>query len=154
MAKETILIIEDDRDILELVDYNLSKEGYKTICLTSGEQAVNIAKSKTPNLILLDLMLPDLDGLEVCKILKNDPKTSHIPIVMLTAKGEESDIVTGLELGADDYITKPFSVKVLIARIRAAFRRKVSSTDDTSPIKITDLVIHPGRHEVMIKEKV
>ncbi len=154
MAKETILIIEDDRDILELVDYNLSKEGYKTICLTSGEQAVNIAKSKTPNLILLDLMLPDLDGLEVCKLIKNDPKTSHIPIVMLTAKGEESDIVTGLELGADDYITKPFSVKVLIARIRAAFRRKISPTDDTSPIKITDLVIHPGRHEVMIKDKI
>ncbi|MBD3168890.1 MAG: response regulator [candidate division Zixibacteria bacterium] len=153
MSREGILLIEDDKDILELVEYNLSKEGYQVKGVVSGEEALRIARSQLPGLILLDIMLPDLDGLEICKILKNDPKTSHIPIVMLTAKGEESDIVAGLELGADDYITKPFSIKVLIARVRTVLRRKPSVTGDDSPIRIGNMQIHPGRHEVMIDEE-
>ena len=109
MANERILIVDDEEDILELVRYNLDKNGYKVITATSGEQAIIEAGGKTPDLIILDLMLPDIDGLEVCRKLKSDVKTERIPIIMLSAKGEETDIVTGLELGADDYVTKPFS---------------------------------------------
>ena len=141
-------------DILELVNYNLLKEGYKTSPAMSGEEALNKIKTKQPDLVLLDLMLPGIDGLEVCKTIKSNSKTQHIPIIMLTAKGEESDIVMGLEIGADDYITKPFSPKVLIARIRNVLRRKTRESDeDNSTIKINDLVIHPGRHEVNIKTR-
>lgn len=154
MAKEKILVIEDDEDILELVRYNLSREGYQVTCVTSGEEGLKKAKSATYNLIILDLMLPAVDGLEVCRNLKAYPKTVDIPVVMLTAKGEEADIVVGLELGADDYITKPFSPKVLIARIRACLRRKTKEpVDKDSVVKIDDLVIHPGRHQVLIEGK-
>lgn len=154
MAREKILVVDDEEDIIELVRYNMAKEGYRIIGVTTGEQAISKARAELPDLILLDIMLPGVDGLEVCKILKADEKTAHIPIVMLTAKGEESDIVTGLELGADDYITKPFSPKVLIARIRAVFRRKmVREREGMSVIKIHDLVIDPFRHEVLVKNK-
>jgi len=154
MAKESVLVIEDDEDIQELVSYNLTKEGYQINCVGSGEDGLRAAKSKLPNLIVLDLMLPGIDGLEICKLIKGDPKTQHIPIVMLTAKGEESDVVTGLELGADDYITKPFSPKVLVARIRTILRRKAKPTDsDEAAVSIHELTIHPGRHEVTAKGK-
>jgi two-component system, OmpR family, alkaline phosphatase synthesis response regulator PhoP len=154
MAKESVLVIEDDEDIQELVSYNLSKEGYQTTCVGSGEEGLKTVKLKLPNLVLLDLMLPGIDGLEICKLIKADPKTQHIPIVMLTAKGEESDVVTGLELGAEDYITKPFSPKVLVARIRTILRRKgkPAATDETA-VSIHELTIHPGRHEVVAKGK-
>jgi two-component system, OmpR family, alkaline phosphatase synthesis response regulator PhoP len=154
MAKESVLVIEDDEDIQELVSYNLTKEGYQTTCVGSGEEGLKTVKSKLPNLVLLDLMLPGIDGLEICKLIKADPKTQHIPIVMLTAKGEESDVVTGLELGAEDYITKPFSPKVLVARIRTILRRKgkPAATDETT-VSIHELTIHPGRHEVVAKGK-
>ncbi len=151
--KNKILVVEDDSDILELLKYNLQREGYQVITTVSGETALEYAKTDQPSLILLDLMLPDLSGLDVCKALKSDERTSHIPIVMLTAKGEETDIVAGLELGADDYITKPFSLNVLIARIRAVLRRRSKSVDDKSPLSIGALTIHPGRHEVFINEK-
>jgi len=152
MPKEHILVVEDEEDILELVRYNLSREGYHVICVTSGEEALIKKGSEALDLIVLDLMLPGIDGLEVTKILKNDSKTQDIPIVMLTAKGTEADIVTGLELGADDYITKPFSPRVLIARIRAILRRKTTkaSMDDASVIQIHELKIHPGRRDVSI----
>jgi two-component system phosphate regulon response regulator PhoB len=154
MAKEKILIIEDEEDILELVKYNLTKEGYHVTGAESGESGLKAARSGNPDIIILDLMLPGIDGLEVCKILKNDPKTGHVPIIMLTAKGEESDVVTGLEVGADDYIVKPFSPKILIARIRALARRKSEEIpDETAIIKIHDIVIHPGRHEITFKGK-
>jgi two-component system phosphate regulon response regulator PhoB len=154
MAGENILVVEDDEDILELVRYNLAKEGYKVVGVRSGEVAVNSAASKTPDLVVLDLMLTGLDGLEVCKLIRSDPKTRHVPVVMLTAKGEEADIVTGLELGADDYITKPFSPRVLVARIRAVLRRRTTEpTDDSSIIRVRDLAIHPGRNEVLLKGK-
>jgi two-component system, OmpR family, alkaline phosphatase synthesis response regulator PhoP len=151
MAKENILIIEDDRDIRELIDYNLSKEGFKTNCVSDGESAIKITKSKTFDLCLLDLMLPDIDGLEICKTFKRDSRLAAMPIIMVTAKGEESDIVIGLEMGADDYITKPFSPKVLIARIKTVLKRKkLPSPDENSPIAIGDILIHPGRREVTI----
>lgn len=151
MAKESILVIEDEDAIQELVRYNLEQEGYKITGVASGEEGLEAARESLPDLIVLDLMLPGIDGLEVCRLLKNNSKTTHIPIVMLTAKGEESDIVTGLELGADDYITKPFSPRVLIARIRAVLRRRSQQAlDETSVLQIHDLVIHPGRHEVLV----
>ncbi|HMO50601.1 MAG TPA: response regulator transcription factor [Kiritimatiellia bacterium] len=154
MAREKILVVEDEEDILELIKYNLTKEGYQVSVAMTGETAMEAAKRNQPDVILLDLMLPGMDGLEVCKLLKHDADTMNIPIVMLTAKGEESDIVTGLELGADDYMTKPFSPKVVIARIRNLLRRKNrEGMDDHTTIKHKDLVIHPGRHEVMIKNK-
>jgi two-component system alkaline phosphatase synthesis response regulator PhoP len=151
MAKERILVVDDEEDILELVRFNLAREGYDLVCTTSGEEALEIARKKHPDLLILDLMLPGIDGLEVTKILKNDVKTKDIPIIMLTAKGEEADIVTGLELGADDYVTKPFSPRILVARVRAALRRKVKdSPEDESLVKIHSLEIHPGRREVLV----
>jgi len=154
MAKQNILVVDDEEDILELVTYNLSKEGYHVLRATSGEEALAAAKSKIPDLVVLDLMLPGMDGLEVCKVLKGTPETRHIPIVVLTAKGEEPDIVTGLELGADDYVTKPFSPRVLVARVRAALRRKAEpAVSQTAPLHVGDLVVHPGRHEVLVKDR-
>jgi len=154
MARESVLVVDDEEDIQELVRYNLVKEGYKVQCVGNGENALKSARAKPPDLIVLDLMLPGVDGLDVCKILKGDPKTAHVPIVMLSAKGEEADIVAGLELGADDYITKPFSPRVLIARIRAALRRRAQAVlDDTSTVKVHELVVNPQRHEVLANGK-
>ena len=154
MAKANILVVEDEEDILELVRYNLEKEGYEVTCVTSGEDGLTVARSRLPDLVVLDLMLPGVDGLDVCKLLKTDPKTRHIPIVILTARSEEADIVTGLELGAHDYVTKPFSPRVLIARVRAVLRRRSEEpVSETATVKIRDLVIHPGRHEVLVKGK-
>jgi len=149
MAKASILAVDDEEDILELISYNLEREGYSVTCVTSGEEALATAKAERPDLCILDLMLPGIDGLEVCKTLKSDPKTSSIAIIMLTAKVEEADIVTGLELGADDYITKPFSRRVLLARVRAVLRRRSARQAEQSDlIKVLDLVIDPRRHEV------
>lgn len=153
MSKATILVVDDEEDIRELLELNLSQEGYKIFSCETGEQALEIAASKLPTLIILDLMLPGIDGLEVCKKLKSNLKTEDIPIVMLTAKGEEADIVTGLELGADDYITKPFSGKVLVARIRRILRKEVTRQDDKNILKIKDLTIDPNRREVLVKGK-
>ncbi len=154
MANERILVIEDEEDIFELVRYNLEREGFSVSGVVSGEEGLKKAQSDTPDLLVLDLMLPGVDGLEVCKILKREQATSQTPIIMMSAKGEESDIVTGLELGADDYITKPFSPKILVARVKAALRRKTQQpTDDTSVVKIHDLQINPGRFEVLLNGK-
>jgi len=154
MTEQQILVIEDEEDILEVITYNLTIEGYRVAGVTSGEDGLKAARDDPPNLIILDLMLPGIDGLEVCKILKHDDRTAHIPIVMLTAKGEETDIVTGLELGADDYITKPFSPRVLIARVRALLRRAAAEpVNETDTIRAHDLVITPGRHEVSVGSK-
>ena len=123
MSEVNILIVEDEKDIQELVRYNLSKEGYRVTCANSGEEGLKTAQSLRPDLVILDLMLPGLDGLEVCRQMKKDPTTAQTPIVMLTAKGDESDIVAGLEMGADDYVTKPFSLKVFTSRVKAVLRR-------------------------------
>ncbi|MGE5790933.1 MAG: phosphate regulon transcriptional regulator PhoB [Syntrophaceae bacterium] len=118
-----ILIVDDEKDIVDLVAYNLEKEGYETLKALDGEKALQLVRTKTPDLVVLDLMLPGIQGLEVCKRIRKVPETAAIPIIMLTAKGEEIDKVLGLEVGADDYITKPFSVKELLARVKAVLRR-------------------------------
>jgi two-component system, OmpR family, alkaline phosphatase synthesis response regulator PhoP len=151
MAHQRILVVEDEEEILELVRYNLTKQGYRVTCAASGEDGLRKARLDVPDLVVLDLMLPGVDGMEVCRRLKGDAATQAVPIIMLTAKGEESDVVAGLEVGADDYVSKPFSPKVLNARIRAVLRRKEAEpTDDDEPISIHDMTIHPGRHEVLV----
>lgn len=153
MAKETVLVVDDERDILELIRYNLEKEGYRVTTVTSGEEALTIASNEQPSIVLLDLMLPGLDGLQVCRRMKQDDATRSIPIVMLTAKTEDSDIVSGLEIGADDYITKPFSPRVLVARIRAVLRRSLEKELEQEPsqVRIHDIVIDLSRHEVFCR---
>jgi len=154
MAKEKILVIEDEEDILELVRYNLTKEGYIITGATSGEKGLKAIDKELPDLIILDLMLPKIDGLEVCRRLKNRDETQKIPLIMLTAKSDEADIVTGLELGADDYVTKPFSPRILLARIRAVLRRrKEEAVKEDESINIDDLKIYPGRHQVLVENK-
>jgi two-component system alkaline phosphatase synthesis response regulator PhoP len=153
MAKEKILVVDDEEDILELVRYNLSREGYRVTGSLTGEDALRKVRSDTFDLIILDLMLPGMDGLAFTKTVKNDSRLRSIPIIMLTAKGEEADIVTGLELGADDYITKPFSPRVMTARVRTALRRqKEAPQDEMAVIKIHDLEINPGRRSVLAKD--
>ena len=155
MPNETVVVVEDDENIAELVRINLVKAGFKALCVFTGEDAIPAIRKESPDLVLLDLMLPGLDGLDVCRLVKADPETKGIPIIMLTARGEESDIVAGLELGADDYVTKPFSPKVLMARIRAVLRRNRmdGAEEDGTVIRIHDLHIHPGRHEVRVGDR-
>jgi len=154
MARERVLVVDDEQDLLELVSYNLNKEGYRVACVSTGEEALAAAKRDLPDLIVLDLLLPTVDGLEVCRRLKMDPRTQHIPILMLTAKSEEADVVTGLELGGEDYVTKPFSPRVLVARVKAVLRRRSKeSSDDEAAVTVHDLVIHPGWHEVLLAGK-
>jgi len=151
MASERILVVEDEEDILELIAYNLKREGYTVIEASTGEKALEQVSSHNPDMILLDLMLPTIDGLEVCKSLKGSVATQAIPIIIVSAKGEESDVVTGLELGADDYVSKPFRPRELIARVKAVLRRKVRpATDATQPLSILDLEIAPGRRDVRV----
>ena len=150
MPKERILVVEDEQDILELVRYNLAREHCQVFCAASGEEALKIIASQPLDLIVLDLMLPEMDGLEVTRRLKNNPRTQNIFIVMLTAKGSEADIVTGLEMGADDYITKPFSPRVLLARIKAVIRRaRDEKTEDNAVIQVHDLPSTPGDEKFM-----
>ena len=154
MAHESILVVEDEQEIQELIRYNLAKDGYQVTCVGLGEDALRTARSESPDLILLDLMLPGVDGLEVCRRMKTDPVMRRIPIVMVTAKGEETDVVAGLELGADDYVTKPFSPRVLVARVRAVLRRPSTlPVEAGESVNIHDLSIHPGRHEVLVGGK-
>ena len=153
MRKKKILVVDDEEDIVELLEYNLKKEGYQVFKAMTGEEALELAKGEAPDLIILDLMLPGLDGLEVCKILKKDTRTDSIPIVMLTAKGEESDIIIGLELGADDYITKPFSPKVLLARVKTVLRRSEEKLLPKKVLQIEDLTIDIPNYKLMLKGK-
>ncbi|HUN19235.1 MAG TPA: response regulator [Caldisericia bacterium] len=152
MPRENILVVDDEEDILELLRYNLAKNGFNVTTATSGEDALKTTKTKTFDIILLDLMLPGIDGLDVCKELKKNQSTSSIPIIMLTAKGEEADIVAGLELGADDYVTKPFSPRVLVSRIKAVLRRRGKVvTDENAPLRYDEMEIDPGRFKVFVK---
>ncbi|MFH1387523.1 MAG: response regulator [bacterium] len=149
-----ILIIEDEKDIAESLEYNLKKEGYKILKANDGNDGLKIAESRLPSLVLLDLMIPGVEGLEVCRRLKKNPKTANIPIIMLTAKGSETDKVVGLEVGADDYITKPFSMKELIARAKTILRR-YEGKKEASPatLKINEIEIDSDRHEVKVLGK-
>ena len=149
MPKELIYAVEDEVHIQQLVKYNLEAGGFKVSTFDSGESLLNEVKSSTPDLFILDIMLPGMDGLEVCRQLRSNPQTKNIPIIMLTAKSEEFDKVLGLELGADDYLTKPFSVRELLARVKAIFRRINNSTSTESEnIRHGDITIDFTRHEV------
>ena len=151
MARVRILVVDDEPDILELIRYNLTRNNYDMTGVASGEEAFASVRTSPPDLVVLDLMLPGVDGLEVCRRLKNDGRTADIPVIILSAKGEEADVVTGLELGADDYLTKPFSPRVLLARIKAVLRRQQSEPEaGDAVIAHHDLQIHPGRHEVQM----
>tara|TARA_Y100001970_G_C14055256_1_gene761203 strand:+ start:205 stop:900 length:696 start_codon:yes stop_codon:yes gene_type:complete len=151
MSKKHILIIEDEKDIAELLEYNLGVGEYYTYVANNGETGLKVARKQNPDLILLDLMLPGIQGLDVCRIIKTDEDTKNIPIVMLTALGQEENIVKGLESGADDYITKPFSFKILLARIKSVLRRgKLEEQDLNKEIKIFDVTIKPRTREVII----
>lgn len=152
MAKEKILVIEDEKNILELVKYNLEQEGYTVLTAMKGNAGLESAQRNTIHLIILDLMLPELDGLSICKTLKQNPKTAHIPIVMLTAKSEEADKIIGLELGADDYITKPFSPRELVARVKAILRR-VQEKPKAKVLKSDSLEMDTDKHQVSLKGK-
>ena len=151
--KEKILIVEDEKDIAKMLNYNLKKEGYRTVDAHDGEDALDLAVREHPDLILLDLMLPGIDGLEVCKQLRKEPKTSRIPIIMLTAKTQETDKVVGLELGADDYVSKPFSPKELIARIKAVLRRTSEKEIPKEIVKLGDLIIDLSQISVSVSNK-
>jgi two-component system alkaline phosphatase synthesis response regulator PhoP len=151
--REKILIVEDEKDIVKMLEYNLKKEGFRTISAQDGEDALEYAVREHPDLIILDLMLPGMDGLEVCKELKKETKTASIPIIMLTAKAQESDKVVGLELGADDYVTKPFSPRELIARIKAVLRRAKEKDKLPEVLRLGDLVIDLSKIAVSVKDK-
>lgn len=151
MSKARILIVDDEEDILELLRYNISKEGFDVISAENGEEGLSLAHSHAPDLIVLDLMMPGIDGLDVCKKLKSENDTKSIPVIMLTAKGTESDIIVGLELGADDYISKPFSPKVLMARIKSVLRRNgfESAGETNEVVKRRGLTVNPGGRDVI-----
>jgi phosphate regulon transcriptional regulator PhoB len=151
--KSNILIVDDEKDILELIAYNLKKDGFDITTLTNGEEALRLIKKKHPNLVLLDLMLPGIQGMDLCKILKSAEETSPIPIIMLTAKSEEMDKVLGLEMGADDYITKPFSPRELIARVKAVLRRVQDRSAHSKNLSIGDLEINTDTYSVLKKDK-
>jgi two-component system phosphate regulon response regulator PhoB len=150
--RKTVLVVDDEKDLVELVGYNLQRSGYHVITASSGTEALDLARTHKPDLLLLDLMLPGLEGTEVARRLKADPATSSIPIVMLTAKGEETDVVVGLTLGADDYVAKPFSMKILLARLNNVLRRTETavSVPDNTIIRAGPLSIDTSKHEVTI----
>ncbi|MEA2094980.1 MAG: response regulator transcription factor [Pseudomonadota bacterium] len=151
MSKNTVLIVEDEEDIRTLLLYNLGKEGFSVTAVESGEQGLQHAITNHPDLIILDLMLPGMDGLSVCRALKNSDETRDIPIIIASAKGEEADIITGLEMGADDYVAKPFSPKVLIARLRALLRRTGQQpTDQSDTVRIHELEIDPVKFKTRL----
>lgn len=148
MAGEKILIVDDEEHILELIKFNLENNGYKVICAENGNDALKLARTEVPQLVLLDLMLPGIDGYDVCREIRKDSSISTMPVIMTTAKGEELDKILGLELGADDYITKPFSVRELVARVKAVLRRTKTQYADKI-YKIGDIVIDFQKHEVI-----
>ena len=152
--KEKILVVDDEKDILELIDYNLTKNGYRVKTATTGEDALELVRENDYDLIILDLMLPGVDGFDITKIIKADKQKAGIPIVMVTAKADEADKVAGLEIGADHYVTKPFSPRELLAIVKATLRRRPPKEEEEKPIiERGDLKIHVGRHEVTIKGK-
>lgn len=149
MNRKTVLIVEDEVDIRELLEYVLEREGFGVLSAADGQIGLGLARRKGPDLILLDLMLPGLDGLEVCRQLKHDRATRAIPVIMVTAKGDEADIVLGLGLGADDYVPKPFSPKEVVARVRAVLRRAAEGGDHDDHERVVHgtLVVDPERHK-------
>ena len=151
--KPKILVVDDEPDALELIQYNLKSAGYDVVTAADGEEALKKARATNPSLVILDVMLPEVDGLEVCKILRREPATSTVPIIMLTAKAGEIDRVLGLELGADDYVTKPFSPRELVLRVKAMLRRRTPAEAEPENLDFSDLRIDIPRHEVLVGGK-
>ena len=151
MAKK-ILIIEDEKDIAELIRHYLEKDKFETLLASDGEKGLELIRRQNPDVVILDLMLPKIDGIEVCKRIRSDSKVSGVPIIMLTAKGDESDRIIGLELGADDYVTKPFSPKELVARIKALLRRVERTVEKQKVYKFKNLILNLESHEVLVGE--
>ena len=152
MNRNKIVIIEDEPDIVEVLTYNLKREGFNVVSVERGDEGLNAVRNQSPNLIILDLMLPGIDGLSLCQQMKSDPLIKEIPIIIISAKGEESDVVIGLELGADDYLPKPFSPRELLARVKAVLRRgPINEEPNKKRISIGDLVVDAVRHEVRLK---
>ncbi len=156
MSKETVLVIEDEPDIAELVQYNLEREGYRVLVAKDGETGLRDAATRAPDIVLLDIMLPGMDGLEVCRRLRDEPTTEAIPLIILTARSEETDVVVGLELGADDYVPKPFSPRELVARVRALLRRTAVREQGRRQARIErgQVVLDSERHEVSVKDEI
>ncbi|MCK8061303.1 MULTISPECIES: response regulator transcription factor [unclassified Fusibacter] len=155
MAKLEVVIIEDDEHIVELLKYNLEENGYSVHYSTNGSEGLELVTNILPDVLLLDLMIPELDGFEVCKRLKQNEQTREVPIIMLTAKGSEMDKVLGLEIGADDYLTKPFSIRELLARVKAVLRRSVQATKNSSKqFKVGNLTVDIDKHEVSRNDEV
>jgi len=150
---KTVLVVDDEPDIVELVSYNLTKEGFEVSSASDGEEALNKIKKGSFDFLVLDLMLPGIQGVELCRILRNDPKTKNLPIIMLTAKGEEVDRILGLEMGADDYLTKPFSPRELIARIKAVLRRTSEKIADEKLVRVGNLLINKETYSVSKNDK-
>src|SRR5476649_994758 len=151
-GKQTILVVDDEKDLVDLIAYNLQRNGYNVLTATSGDTALEIASREIPSLILLDLMLPGMSGTEVARKLKSDARTASIPIIMLTAKSEETDVVVGLTLGADDYVTKPFSMKILLARLNTVLRRNepAAASTEMGTLRAGPLAIDSSKHEVAV----
>lgn len=146
-----ILVVEDEKDILDLIAYNLEREGFRVDTALSGEEGLRKAKAEPPDLVVLDIMLPEMNGIDVCRSLRADQQTDKIPIIMLTAKNDDIDVVTGLEVGADDYVTKPFSPRVLVARIRSVIRRCQETAESGSDtVKVGELAVDQGKRQVMV----
>ena len=153
MSKGTILVIDDEQDLIELVRYNLEKEGYEVIAAADGQAGLDVATKHRPDLVVLDLMMPGIDGLQVCQKLRADQRVGRTPVIMLTAKATEADRIVGLELGADDYITKPFSPREVVARVKAVLRRAVSQAETPQTIRTGDLHIDLHGHEVTYRSR-
>ena len=154
MKKKKIIVVEDEPDLVDVVTYNLQREGYLVLAAQRGDEGLNLIRSERPDLVLLDLMLPGMDGLSICRQMKSDSSLSEIPIIIASAKGEESDVVIGLEMGADDYLAKPFSPRELLARIKAVLRRGAPRDVIRDRLVIRDLVIDSGKHEVRIEDEI
>ena len=154
MKRKKIVVVEDEPDLVDVVTYNLQREGYSVLTAQRGDEGLNLIRSERPDLVLLDLMLPGMDGLSICRQMKSDSSLSEIPIIIASAKGEESDVVIGLEMGADDYLAKPFSPRELLARIKAVLRRGAPRDVIRDRLVIRDLVIDSGKHEVRIEDEI
>ena len=150
MKKPRILVVDDEPDIVELIRHHLIREHYEVVTASDGSQALAQARATPPDLVVLDLMLPGVDGLEICRKLKSDTRTANVPIIMLTAKGEESDAVIGLSQGADDYVRKPFGIKELVARVAARLRAAEQRAEDAKVLRFGDLLIDSVKHEVQL----
>jgi len=148
MGRGTVLVIDDERDLVNLVRYNLESEGYEVLGALDGESGLHLALTRSPDLILLDRMMPGADGVEVCRRLRREDRTSHVPVIMLTARAAEEERVQGLDAGADDYVTKPFSVKELLARVRARLRRPPAGQEVPAVVRNGDLVVNEAKREV------